>query len=100
MINCCAYFHDNAHIFYVRDSSETILTPVEFELDDGPAIEELLNSYPDGVVVSELSHTSEELEDKLDIARALFKEGFLMVVDEASKPATNESDDNSDTDPF
>ena len=85
---------------HYRDSSETVLTPVEFELDDGPAIEELLTAYPDGVVVSELSHASEELEDKLEIARALFKEGFLMVVDEASKPATNESDENSDGDPF
>ena len=55
---------------------------MEFELDDGPAIEAILEAYPLGIVVSELPHSSEELEDKLDIARALFKEGFLIVDDE------------------
>lgn len=52
-------------------------------------------SYPKGVTISELSHSSEEMDDKVEIARALFREGFLMVVDEASKPAEEgESDDD------
>ncbi|CAM9153476.1 unnamed protein product, partial [Ectocarpus fasciculatus] len=61
-----------------RDPDETVLSPVEFELDDGPAIEEILNSYPHGVTVSDLPHSSEELDDKVEIARSLFREGFLM----------------------
>ena len=41
------------------------LAPLEFELDDGPAIEALLAAYPDGIEVSELPHSSEEIEGKL-----------------------------------
>jgi hypothetical protein len=58
----------------------------------------LLGSYPEGVVISELPHSSEELDDKLEIAKSLFREGFLMVVDEASKPVENDKD--NDNDPF
>lgn len=83
-----------------RDPSETVISPMEFELDDGPAIEALINAYPEGIVVSDLPHVSEELDDKLDVARALFKEGFLLVDDEASKPAVDGSDKDDDDDPF
>lgn len=84
---------DNARYLYGAP-----INPLEFELDDGPAIEELLNAYPNSVVVEELYHPSEELDDKISIARALFKEGFLMIMDEASRPSQqlNEEDD----DPF
>jgi hypothetical protein len=80
-----------------REMFETPLNPLEFDLDDGPAIEALLNAYPEAVVISELEHSSEDVEDKVGIAEALYKEGILMIVDEASKPAgdTN-SDDDSD----
>ena len=63
------------------------LQPLEFELDDGPAIEALLSAYPEGVTVSDLDHPGEELDDKLGIAQALYKEGFLIITDEASNPA-------------
>lgn len=63
-------------------------TPMEFELDDGPAIEALLHAYPDGFTVADLPHPSEELEDKVGVAQALYKEGFLAIMDEMSKPAT------------
>lgn len=74
------------------------LQPLEFELDDGPAIEALLTSYPDPILVSELPHPSEELEDKIALAQALYREGFLLIHDEASKPEGEEEDD--DDDPF
>lgn len=77
-----------------------MLSPIEFELDDGPAIEEILNSYPHGVTVSDLPHSSEELDDKVEIARSLFREGFLMVVDEATKPAEEGGSDDEDDCPF
>jgi hypothetical protein len=73
------------------------VNPLEFDLDDGPAIEALIESYPHGVTVNDLPHPSEELEDKLAIANALFKEGILLIMDDASQCA-NQSDD--DDDPF
>ena len=81
--------------FVDRDPQETVLSPLEFELDDGPAIEEILNAYHNGITISDLPHASEELEDKLEVARALFQEGFLIVIDEATKPVEDlDSDDD------
>ena len=74
------------------------LQPLEFELDDGPAIEVLLAAYPEAVLVSELPHPSEELEDKISLAQALYREGFMLIHDEASKPTNEEEAD--DDDPF
>lgn len=70
-----------------RELFGTALNPLEFELDDGPAIEALLTAYPDAVTVSDLDHPSEELDDKLGIAQALYKEGFLLIADEVSRPS-------------
>jgi hypothetical protein len=73
--------------------------PLEFELDDGPAIEQLLSAYPHPIMISDLYHPSEELEDKVSLAEALFKEGFLMIVDDTSKPVQQvEYDDDHDHD--
>lgn len=72
-------------IIILRELYGSVSSPLEFELDDGPAIEQLLGAYPQPVCVSELPHSSEELEDKLAVAQALFKEGFLLVADEASR---------------
>ena len=70
-----------------RELFGSALQPLEFELDDGPAIEALLAAYPQGVVVTDLEHPSEELDDKLGVAQALYKEGFLLIEDEASNPS-------------
>lgn len=77
---------------------EAPLNPVEFDLDDGPAIEALLDAYPTAVVVMDLHHPSEELEDKVSIAQALYKEGFLLRVEESDEKVGDEDDD--DDDPF
>ena len=45
----------------------------------------LLDAYPNPITISDLPHSSEDDEDKLAIARALFKEGFLTIVDDISK---------------
>lgn len=78
-------------VYHCMDNSRelfgTALSPVEFELDDGPAIEALLAAYPDSITVSDLEHPSEELDDKIGVAQALFKEGFLLITDEVSKPS-------------
>ena len=99
------------------------LAPLEFELDDGPAIEALLLAYPVAVAVDDLPHPSEELEDKVALAQvrprthlllynvcnlslngslqALYKEGFLIIDDEASKPSNDDDDDDGeDASPF
>lgn len=80
-----------SHIFLVhsfnRELFGTPLNPLEFELDDGPAIEALLTAYPDAVTVSDLDHPSEELDDKLGVAQALYREGFLLITDEVSRPS-------------
>jgi hypothetical protein len=77
--------------------------PLEFELDDGPAIEMLLEAYPSAVAVMDLPHPSEELDDKVSVAQSLFKEGFMLVDDNSS--SANHQDkggdgEDSDDDPF
>lgn len=90
-------------VYHCMDNARELhgapLQPLEFELDDGPAIEALLMAYPEPIAVSELPHPSEELEDKVSLAQALYKEGFLLIHDEASKP-DNEDDEVDDDDPF
>jgi hypothetical protein len=78
---------------------EAPLSPVEFDLDDGPAIEALLDSYSLPVVVMDLHHPSEELEDKVSIAQALYREGFLIRVEESDE-AGDDDDEEDDDCPF
>lgn len=85
------YYHVNIRVPGAHENS-----PLEFELDDGPAIELLLKAYPEGVMVQDLPHPSEELEDKVGIAQALFKEGFILIVDETSRPADNGESESRD----
>ena len=42
-----------------------------------------------------MPHPSEELDDKVSIAQALYKEGFLVIDDIASQPATNSVKQNN-----
>jgi hypothetical protein len=90
-------------VYHCMDNARELhgapLQPLEFELDDGPAIEALLMAYPEAIAVSELPHPSEELEDKISLAQSLYKEGFLLIADEASKPE-NDKEDGDDDDPF
>lgn len=37
------------------------MEPLEFELDDGPAIEALLLAFPEPIAVADLPHPSEEM---------------------------------------
>ncbi len=86
-----------------RESDDSFqFSPLEFELDDGPAIEALMQSFQEGIIVSDLPHPSEELEDKVGVAESLFKEGLLMIMDEATLPfdSSDVSGDDNDDDPF
>ena len=81
-----------------RETYGAPLHPLEFELDDGPAIEALLLAYPSAITVGDLPHPSEEMEDKISLAQALYKEVFLYIDDEASRPEN--PDDEDDDSPF
>ncbi|CAM9245303.1 unnamed protein product [Ectocarpus fasciculatus] len=88
-----------AVVYHCMDNSRVhhgnAMSPLQFELDDAPALEVLLSAYPRPVTVSELPHPpTEDLEDKVGIAAALFKEGFLLIVDDAEED--DEDDDDAD----
>ena len=97
----------NVVVYHCLDNSREIfenpISPLEFELDDGPAIEKLLGYAMDndaaGVVVADLPHTSEELHEKVGIAEALFKEGLLRIVDDV-RPSANPSTESNGDDLF
>ena len=72
----CVLYHcmDNSRELYGAP-----LNPLEFDLDDGICIEGLLSAYPHAIMVADLPHPSEEDEDKVGVAQALYKEGFLVI---------------------
>ena len=61
-------------------------------MDDAQAIDAVLGAYPEPVYVGDLPHpeSSEDLDTKAEIVAALFKEGFLVLVD-AEERATTDS---------
>ena len=102
-VACCIIEDGQCVVYHCMDNSRELfanpLRPLEFELDDGPTIEALLQAYPESVIVSALPHVSEEIEDKVEVALALYKEGFLLIDDDASKPDIHNGEDD-DADPF
>lgn len=71
-----------AVLYHCADNSivyhENPLSPMEFEMDDAPAIEQLLTTMPPHWIgVSDLIHDS--IEDKVSVAQALFDEGILSI---------------------
>jgi lysine-specific demethylase/histidyl-hydroxylase NO66 len=64
---------DNSLVFHGKP-----LSPLEFEMDDGPALEQLVTTVePRWIAVQDLFHDSPE--DKLAVAQALYDEGILAV---------------------
>ena len=76
---------DKAVLYHCADNSKTFrenpLSPLEFELDDAPAIEAILTTLsPQWIEVQHLPHPpAEDGDDKIAIAKVLFDEGILMV---------------------
>jgi lysine-specific demethylase/histidyl-hydroxylase NO66 len=64
---------DNAREFH-----GTALSPIEFDMDDGPALEQLLTTVePHWIFVNDLFHDT--IEDKVAIASSLYDEGILAI---------------------
>lgn len=64
---------DNSVVYHDRE-----LSPLEFELDDAPALEQLLTTvHPYWISVDDLIHDS--VEDKVSVAQALYDEGILAI---------------------
>lgn len=79
---------DKAVLYHCVDNSCVYhgqpLEPMEFEMDDAAALEQLLTTVePHWICVRDLFH--DEIQDKIDIANSLFKEGILAVFNESSK---------------
>jgi lysine-specific demethylase/histidyl-hydroxylase NO66 len=73
---------DKAVVYHCADNSriymENPLSPLEFEMDDGPALEQLLTTAePDWILVNDLYHDT--IEDKISITQALYDEGILAI---------------------
>lgn len=73
---------DKAVVYHCNDNSRTYrehaLSPLEFELDDAPAIEQLLaTTEPHWICVSDLVHDT--IEDKMGVAQALYDENILLL---------------------
>lgn len=61
-----------------RDYQGNPLSPMEFEMDDGPSLEQLLTTVePHWILVNDLFHDT--IEDKVAIAQALYDEGILAI---------------------
>jgi bifunctional lysine-specific demethylase and histidyl-hydroxylase NO66 len=83
-----------AVVYHCNDNSrvyqEVPLSPMEFEVDDGPALEQLITTVePFWIPVSDLIH--ESIEDKIGIAQALYSEGILAIVNPNGDPARSKS---------
>ena len=65
---------DNSLVFHKNS-----LSPMEFEVDDAPALEQLLTTVePHWIMVKDLIHG--DVEDKMEIAQALYDEGLLATM--------------------
>lgn len=79
---------DKAVLYQCMDNSRVYhgnpLSPLEFEMDDAPAIEAILTTVePHWIMVKDLIH--DDIEDKMEIAQSLFNEGILAIL-QAEKP--------------
>jgi lysine-specific demethylase/histidyl-hydroxylase NO66 len=73
---------DMAVLYHCMDNSRAYhgkpLSPVEFEMDDAPSIEQVLKTLePHWICVSDLFHDT--MEDKIGVVQALYDEGILSL---------------------
>ena len=64
---------DNSRVY-----QEHPISPLEFEMDDAPAIEQLLTTVPPHwIAIQDLIHDT--IDDKIGIAQSLYDEGILAI---------------------
>lgn len=73
---------DKAVVYHCADNSRVFqgnpISPLEFEMDDGPALEQLLTTTePEWIMVNDLMHDT--IEDKVGVAGSLYDEGILAI---------------------
>ena len=71
-----------AVVYHCNDNSrvyqEFPISPLEFEMDDAPSIEQLLTTTPPHwIAIEDLIHDT--IDDKVSIAQALYDEGILAI---------------------
>ena len=74
---------DKAVVYHCADNSRVFrgnqLSPLEFDMDDGPALEQLITTVePAWIMVNDLLHDS--IEDKVAIAGSLYDDGILQIL--------------------
>ena len=78
-----------AVVYHCGDNSlvyhEKPVSPLEFEMDDGPALEQLLTTNPQYICLADLIHDT--IEDKVGVAQALYDEGIIALLS-ANTPET------------
>mmetsp|Transcript_24214 Transcript_24214/g.57140 ORF Transcript_24214/g.57140 Transcript_24214/m.57140 type:complete len:632 (-) Transcript_24214:1011-2906(-) len=73
---------DKAVVYHCADNSRDYqgnpISPLEFEMDDGPALEQLLTTVePHWIFINDLFHDT--IDDKIQITQALYDEGIIAV---------------------
>lgn len=73
---------DGAVVYHCLENSRehhgNPLSPLEYEMDDGPALEQLLTTVaPHWILVNDLFHDT--IEDKVAIAQSLYDEGIIAI---------------------
>jgi bifunctional lysine-specific demethylase and histidyl-hydroxylase NO66 len=73
---------DMAILYHCNDNSrlyhEHPISPMEFEIDDAPALEQLLTTIPPNwIAISDLIHDT--IDDKISIVQSLFDEGIIAI---------------------
>jgi lysine-specific demethylase/histidyl-hydroxylase NO66 len=64
---------DNSRVYHANP-----LCPMEFEMDDAAAMEQLLvTTEPDWILIADLFHDS--IQDKVGVAQSLYDEGILVL---------------------
>jgi bifunctional lysine-specific demethylase and histidyl-hydroxylase NO66 len=65
---------DNSRVYH-----EVPISPLEYEVDDAPALEQLITTVePHWIRVCDLIHESND--DKISITRSLYDEGILAII--------------------
>ena len=95
--------NDKVSVYHCCDNDRThnnasSFTPLEFEIDDAPAIEQILTSTDEYIAIKDLIHESDDIQEKIEIVNALMKEEILDVKNIGLDNDDDEDDDQGEND--